>query len=466
MRLRSRFLAWSALIVVANLWQQHCRYEDYDLRKSDDVCLRLRSSGADTCSTPEAGCLDAGWILSLTPRAVSNAVVFVGPLWLWLPLWLWSRSASNIFTFPKRVTSVALIVGAAMYLSLIQPVRYVVRLSGGLFDPSGHVFVYGLALIPLWVSLAAIHRSMQQDRIAAAVSSSEESATNSSSTSSANKRTAGRPHAQLQSATGTGADGSTQRGKRGRSRRGSNSGRGGERRSSSAATSTDSAGDADNSADAHSASASAASAAAAAATAEAPAQAAQLRHHRSPSEWMSDELTEDARVLKLYAAEEDPPLSLSAFSWLTVARVLEPFVYYFTVATVAFYHTGLEIAAAWLIILVLAVLGARVEEAFIQEHLAGHTTGEGSGIRILRRCVVAGAVLWCVCSALMGRYIADAAVGAVAGQLCYDAGVLALAVVELLRLSAAPVSAGGAAPPALAAGQGQGQGHKSNVATT
>jgi hypothetical protein len=153
----ARLAGWSILLSLAMLWRRTCSFGDYDLRQSSSSCLVLKSAPG-VCSVAPAVCVGPPWIQALAPRWLGLVAAVVGPLWIWVPLLLilfqvpaslfpaaTAHSANGL-----RLLRIPLAVAAIWYLSWINVVRYTIFLSPVHFDPSGHIFVFSLQLLPLW----------------------------------------------------------------------------------------------------------------------------------------------------------------------------------------------------------------------------------------------------------------------------------------------------------------------------
>ena len=81
-------------------------------------------------------------IETASPRWLSDVAGYGGPLLTWLPLLVASR--------PIAGTRPLLCTALIWYLSLIGVVRHTHLLLPSRWDPSGHCFVYGAQLLPLW----------------------------------------------------------------------------------------------------------------------------------------------------------------------------------------------------------------------------------------------------------------------------------------------------------------------------
>lgn len=86
-------------------------------------------------------CVDAGIIRSLSPRWLANLAGYGGPLLTWVPL-VFARESTA-----KRKLSLTLL----WYLGLVGFVRHSQHFLPHGWDPSGHIFVYGAQLVPLWL---------------------------------------------------------------------------------------------------------------------------------------------------------------------------------------------------------------------------------------------------------------------------------------------------------------------------
>lgn len=158
----------------------------------------------DECNIISAYCISPSQIQLLGPRIISDILALGGPAWIWLPL-LWvfytgirknnnntittstvpstttvvpsgssiitSRNSSSLSASVSLVSTtqpnetvrilstiftvlrIVLIYTMYMYLVFIMIIRFTVKLVDyfGGWDPSGHVFLYGLQLIPLWL---------------------------------------------------------------------------------------------------------------------------------------------------------------------------------------------------------------------------------------------------------------------------------------------------------------------------
>ena len=142
-------LAWCVVLTISGLLEAYCAYTSYDLRTSArSACTRLKpAAGVQACVQPHAGCLAAATISSLSPRSLSEFAGYGGPLLTWLPIGA-VHVASPATTSDNLMR--AMIGTWVWYLAFIGLVRHTHLLVGSSWDPSGHVFVYGSQLVPLW----------------------------------------------------------------------------------------------------------------------------------------------------------------------------------------------------------------------------------------------------------------------------------------------------------------------------
>ncbi len=151
----TRLQLWGALLLVAGLWELGCRYTSYDWRRSAALnCTVLRTARQGECySGSSQFCLPASVVGVLSPRWLSNSVGMGGPLISWVPLLAFAqceRPAARRLAALSRMHRTLV-----WYLGGIGVVRHAHVLSTVRWDPSGHVFVYGAQLVPLWRLLPA-----------------------------------------------------------------------------------------------------------------------------------------------------------------------------------------------------------------------------------------------------------------------------------------------------------------------
>jgi len=159
-----RFALWSGLVLLATGWQAACAFSDVDLKNSSAHCL-VKKSAPGKCDTSvgdsftQRFCIGPGHINSLAPRWLGVLVVYVGPIWTWLPLAIWLllrlRQTSPAHRRHLAVAfAPAFFAAVGAFLAFINLMRYLSRLPVAMnptgFDPSGHTFVFGLQLVPLW----------------------------------------------------------------------------------------------------------------------------------------------------------------------------------------------------------------------------------------------------------------------------------------------------------------------------
>jgi hypothetical protein len=135
-----RLSAWTLLLGVASQWEWLCAHKAYDWRASTDACVRHK--GSTECVVLQPYCLSPTSIGFASPRWLSDVAGYGGPLLTWLPLLVASR--------PVAGTRPLLCTALIWYLSLIGIVRHAHLLLPSRWDPSGHCFVYGAQLLPLW----------------------------------------------------------------------------------------------------------------------------------------------------------------------------------------------------------------------------------------------------------------------------------------------------------------------------
>lgn len=89
-----------------------------------------------------------------SPRALGDALAEAGPLLALLPLWHFRlRGAQRVRNAALHRT---LLLSLCTWLLFIGPIRSVKRAARVLFgarvDPSGHIFLFGVQLVPMWVA--------------------------------------------------------------------------------------------------------------------------------------------------------------------------------------------------------------------------------------------------------------------------------------------------------------------------
>ena len=143
-----RLSAWTLLLGVASQWEWLCAHKAYDWHASTDACVRRK--GSTECVVVQPYCLSPTSIGFASPRWLSNLAGYGGPLLTWLPLLISSRPGTDARPHVRPLLCTMLI----WYLSLIGIVRHAHLLLPSRWDPSGHVFVYGAQLLPLWAILS------------------------------------------------------------------------------------------------------------------------------------------------------------------------------------------------------------------------------------------------------------------------------------------------------------------------
>jgi hypothetical protein len=122
----NRLFGWALLLSICCAWRAFC----------------ASTPSSQSCPSPDTAAY-------LSPSILGDVVSHGGPLLLWAPLLVHARAARC------DVTRASLITALCTWLVFIQPIRLIRRLSANTFDPSGHIFVVGLQLVPLWSSARA-----------------------------------------------------------------------------------------------------------------------------------------------------------------------------------------------------------------------------------------------------------------------------------------------------------------------
>ncbi len=90
---------------------------------------------------------------NVAPPALGDALAAVGPAATLLPLWLFAPRGEGARPAALRR---ALLLALCAWLLAIAPIRCAKRalavLWGARGDPSGHIFLFGAQLVPLWVA--------------------------------------------------------------------------------------------------------------------------------------------------------------------------------------------------------------------------------------------------------------------------------------------------------------------------
>lgn len=112
---------------------------------------------ASSSAAASAACLRSNPSLLhlLSPAPLTDALALLGPLLLWAPLLRVASAAHHPHT--RRAIFVCMLA----WLVCIAPIRLTKRAhralgapAGALFDPSGHIFLYGMHLLPAWAFAA------------------------------------------------------------------------------------------------------------------------------------------------------------------------------------------------------------------------------------------------------------------------------------------------------------------------
>ena len=178
MHVLRRYAVGTALLSLASLWRAHCGYAGVDHRVSAaDCAAQLPGAAVAACSAtaPSLICLSPQAVRSLSPGWLARRLGDAGPLLVWLPLLAaarWRRApgrpgvvaggevcsgSEGAHAGAGSGCSVGASLGAAclIWLASIMPVRYARRVLP--FDPSGHVLLFGVQLVPLWAAAQAWH---------------------------------------------------------------------------------------------------------------------------------------------------------------------------------------------------------------------------------------------------------------------------------------------------------------------
>ena len=139
--LRMKLFSWTVLLLLASQWEYMCAHRSYDWRSRD--CVRFK--GSSECVEVAQLCLTPTAINTFSPKWLSNLAGFGGPLMTWLPLLVQEQ-------FHKGDTARSALICSTLvwYLAFINAVRHFHLLLPSKWDPSGHCFVYGSQLLPLW----------------------------------------------------------------------------------------------------------------------------------------------------------------------------------------------------------------------------------------------------------------------------------------------------------------------------
>lgn len=129
------------MLIVASCCRAACAL------KSEDMYGAARGFGSYPygtyffCAGPAARAV-------LSPSLLASSLSTIGPFFLWLPI------AAHSFRAHCSVARRALLAAFCTWLVCAPPVR-MTRLFMSEFDPSGHIFLIGVQLVPLWAARAA-----------------------------------------------------------------------------------------------------------------------------------------------------------------------------------------------------------------------------------------------------------------------------------------------------------------------
>ena len=140
--LKMNVFLWTVLLLSASQWEYMCAHRSYDWRSRD--CVRFK--GSSECVEVAQFCLTPSAINTFSPRWLSNLAGYGGPLLTWLPL----LAQEHFHHKGDTVRSALICTTLLWYLAFISGVRHFHLLLTSKWDPSGHCFVYGSQLLPLW----------------------------------------------------------------------------------------------------------------------------------------------------------------------------------------------------------------------------------------------------------------------------------------------------------------------------
>lgn len=128
---KNAFYVWSAVCVVACVWNYACAFCEYDLRLSSPHCVVLKGNSASDC-TDVGSCLTPAQIQLLSPRWLGDIVALSGPAPVWLALGVWSLKSDD-----RRPMRALLALSMLLFVALVPATRHMLDWVG--WEPSGHV---------------------------------------------------------------------------------------------------------------------------------------------------------------------------------------------------------------------------------------------------------------------------------------------------------------------------------------
>lgn len=118
------------------------------------LLLVLAAAGCRSGGGTPAACAAAAaqWGALSSPRWLADVVAFGGPLLAWVPLAAaLALQPHHAAVGAARAAGVrALTASGAVFFAGVMAFRFGRRVAPGGWDPSGHVFIAGLQLVPLW----------------------------------------------------------------------------------------------------------------------------------------------------------------------------------------------------------------------------------------------------------------------------------------------------------------------------
>lgn len=160
-------------MALAAITRDRCKYYEVDFKRSTAGCLKLKTDVAGsmychTAVTPPL-CLPPHLARELSPGHLARALGDLGPLLVWLPLLGFTalhsyahRDEQDHHSQTRHHMRSAVTLAALGYIATIMPVRFVRRALQSGFDPSGHILLFGVQLVPLWAAAEVLsHASMQ-----------------------------------------------------------------------------------------------------------------------------------------------------------------------------------------------------------------------------------------------------------------------------------------------------------------
>lgn len=121
------------------------------------LCVCCLTQAACTNAEAEVACAAQATVRALSPRWLGAVAASVGPALGWCVPAIWLAAAVRGSALERQAAmrlAPALAAAAAVFFAGINVLRFSRHLPGG-WDPSGHVFLVGVSLVPLWVLATA-----------------------------------------------------------------------------------------------------------------------------------------------------------------------------------------------------------------------------------------------------------------------------------------------------------------------